>query len=260
LKPLNPDELNGTLATCVRELNKECTASSPSIPTAILFSDQLLIARYMELREQIYAALLELNISNVRRGFERLAYELYGNDKDVNHTGISAKIGNDYLLMLEQFAVGQDITLEKLLTEEVRSIAMEEWQSVREIAACMSRIFEQAIGTLQQQRMNRNRLDLANVIVYIEGHYQDGISLESLAQHFYVSKEHLSRIFKSYTQENITDYIVRKRMEKARELLVQQQLSIKNVAQLTGYDDVAYFHRVFKKHYGITPGEVRKDG
>ncbi|RXZ81938.1 response regulator [Paenibacillaceae bacterium] len=260
LKPINPDELNEALAASVRELNKAEAALSPSIPAAVLFSDRLLLARYMELRETIYAALLELNATNVRSGFERLAGELYGNGEQVDHVGIPAKIGNDYLLMLEQFAAGQGIVLETLLTEDVRSIAMADWQAVREAAVCMSGLFEQTIETLQQQRMNRNRLDLATVIAYIDGHYQEAISLESLAQHFYISKEHLSRMFKNYTQENMTDYITRKRMEKARILLVKQGLSIKHVAQLTGYDDVAYFYRVFKKHYGITPGEVRKDG
>jgi two-component system response regulator YesN len=83
--------------------------------------------------------------------------------------------------------------------------------------------------------------------------------LDTVAQRFFVSKEHLSRAFKSQSGENLSDYISRKRMEKAKELIVEGELAIKHVAKLTGYEDVAYFYRVFKKHFGQTPGDLRKE-
>ena len=46
---------------------------------------------------------------------------------------------------------------------------------------------------------------------YIDGHYQDQISLDSIAKHFYVSKEYLSRLFKSETGENVSACVTRKR-------------------------------------------------
>ncbi|MGO4369210.1 helix-turn-helix transcriptional regulator [Paenibacillus sp. MCAF20] len=46
-------------------------------------------------------------------------------------------------------------------------------------------------------------------------------------------------------------------MEKAKGLIKDQQATIKDAAELCGYKDLAYFYRVFKNHFGITPGELR---
>ncbi|MEK6264348.1 MAG: helix-turn-helix transcriptional regulator [Clostridium sp.] len=84
------------------------------------------------------------------------------------------------------------------------------------------------------------------------------ISLDTIAHHFFISKEHLSRIFKVYTGGNISEYIIRIRMEKAKTLILEDKVAVKHVARMTGYNDIAYFYRVFKKHFGITPGELTK--
>lgn len=56
----------------------------------------------------------------------------------------------------------------------------------------------------------------------------------------------MSKVFKQEYGQNVTDYIVARRMEKAREWLVNKQVSIKAVAEMAGYEDVSYFYRVFK--------------
>ncbi|MNW21702.1 Xylose operon regulatory protein [compost metagenome] len=48
-------------------------------------------------------------------------------------------------------------------------------------------------------------------------------------------------------------------MEKAKALIKDQQMSIKDAAEICGYKDLAYFYRVFKNHFGITPGELRSE-
>jgi two-component system response regulator YesN len=133
------------------------------------------------------------------------------------------------------------------------------WQSVSEAIGDIGRFYGEAIDAMVLFRRDRKQLDLAEVKAHIDHYYQDPISLETIAQHFFISKEHLSRSFKVFTGENMSDYMVRKRMEKAKELIVEQGLAIKHVAQMTGYADIAYFYRVFKKHYGFTPGQLRKD-
>lgn len=110
----------------------------------------------------------------------------------------------------------------------------------------------------QRNLSNRNKLDMAEVQSYINQNYKEGITLESIADFFYISKEHLSRSFKTFSGDTVTDYINRKRMEKAKQLIVEHKLSIKHAAEMTGYTDLAYFYRVFKKHNGFTPGELRK--
>ncbi|MFA9399042.1 MAG: helix-turn-helix transcriptional regulator, partial [Clostridiaceae bacterium] len=86
----------------------------------------------------------------------------------------------------------------------------------------------------------------------------NNITLESVADHFYISKEYLSKMFKIHTKMNFSYYITEKRMKKAKELIVEQGIKIKNVAELVGYVDITHFYKKFKKYYGITPGEMRE--
>ncbi|MMZ67867.1 Transcriptional activator NphR [compost metagenome] len=58
----------------------------------------------------------------------------------------------------------------------------------------------------------------------------------------------------------MNDYIIRQRMNKARKWLADEDMPIKAVAEMVGYEDVTYFYRVFKKHFGIAPGEMRRNG
>jgi two-component system response regulator YesN len=53
------------------------------------------------------------------------------------------------------------------------------------------------------------------------------------------------------------DYIITRRIEKAKQLLQDPSISIKNAAEEVGYSDLNYFHRIFKKVTGMTPAQVR---
>lgn len=120
-------------------------------------------------------------------------------------------------------------------------------------------MFAQAIEDLQETRQKRSKLDMNEVVAFIDRNYKETLSLESLADYFHISKEHLSRSFKTFSGDTVTDYIIRKRMEKAKQLIVEHKLSIKHAAEMTGYTDLAYFYRVFKRHYGFAPGNFAKE-
>ncbi|WP_214630713.1 response regulator transcription factor [Paenibacillus agaridevorans] len=140
------------------------------------------------------------------------------------------------------------------------SVTLRSAASPQEAALAVGEIYALAVEGLLSLRQSRSRLDMEDVVAYIDAHFQDAISLETVSGQFLISREHLSRAFKARTGENLSDYIVRKRMEKARSLIAVDRLPIKHAAQLSGYEDIAYFYRVFKKHFGITPGELRKEG
>jgi two-component system, response regulator YesN len=104
----------------------------------------------------------------------------------------------------------------------------------------------------------KKRVNLQEIKEYIDRNFADShISLEILANKFFVSKEYLSKAFKNTYGCNITEYIVSRRMEQAKKLLQDNELQIKSIAQMVGYEDVSYFYRVFKKYFKISPGEMR---
>jgi len=68
----------------------------------------------------------------------------------------------------------------------------------------------------------------------------------------------LGRIFRDETGENFSDFVIRKRLEKAQELLGNPKLKIYEVADLVGYKQLTYFSRQFREAFGMTPGDFRR--
>lgn len=92
---------------------------------------------------------------------------------------------------------------------------------------------------------------------YILENYTDNtLNVSSIANHFGKSKSHLSHLFKDAAGINISEYIQRLRVEKAKELLVQY--SVKDVVRMSGFWDSQALTRAMKKYEGITPGELKK--
>ncbi|MFC5401452.1 response regulator transcription factor [Cohnella soli] len=275
LKPLDPAEFNEALANCVRGLDRERAEAGEAWAPA--FARQDVHREYTAYRDRTHAGLLELNRAAVSEAFGKLAAFLSASVAPGEEQACVAAVTRDYAALLQPFLAEYELGraadglrnglgdglrdgegLSPDLESEVsRPAAARLDGALSQAVASIARVYEDAMERAAVIRRNRNRLDLEAVRAYVDKHFLDAISLETIAQCFYVSKEHLSRAFKAHTGETVTDYMVRKRMEKARELIVEQELSIKNAAHLTGYDDIAYFYRVFKKHFGCTPGNLR---
>lgn len=99
---------------------------------------------------------------------------------------------------------------------------------------------------------------LKNIIHYLDEHYTEDISLDSLAEQFYISKYYLSREFKKEFGTTIIQYVLAKKITNAKELLRYSNFSIEEIARLCGIDDASYFNKVFKKMEGCTASEYRK--
>ena len=92
---------------------------------------------------------------------------------------------------------------------------------------------------------------------YIQLHFCDSLSTKSLAEHFFVTEAHLSRAFHTRYGLTVTTHIRNLRMDYAQRLLNQTNASISSIALNTGYPDVSYFSRIFRRHAGLTPTEIR---
>ena len=89
---------------------------------------------------------------------------------------------------------------------------------------------------------------------------QQHLSLSAVADHVYVSQWHLSKLLNRETGKSFFDLLGSMRIEKSKTLLRTPGMNIQDVAEQTGYTDVAHFSRTFKKLTGQTPGEYRKGG
>ena len=97
------------------------------------------------------------------------------------------------------------------------------------------------------------------MVSYFEDHYSEKISLDQIAENMYLSPFYLSKIFKGETGDTPIRHLINIRLEKARELLENGcEGSIQEIAASVGYDDAYHFSKLFKKHFGISPSQVRK--
>lgn len=96
------------------------------------------------------------------------------------------------------------------------------------------------------------------VIDYISENYKNHITLDRLAELVHLSETRLSRIFRSITGMSCIDYVIEYRLSKALDMLRSSDMSVIEIAYETGFNNISYFNRTFKKHFNKTPTEYRK--
>jgi len=99
---------------------------------------------------------------------------------------------------------------------------------------------------------------IRQAIGYINLNLSETIGINEIADEVNLSVSHLSRLFKQETGENISNYVAKKRVEKACRLLTFTDLPIQEIGHYVGYLDNSYFVKVFKKHQQTSPSEYRK--
>jgi two-component system, response regulator YesN len=97
-----------------------------------------------------------------------------------------------------------------------------------------------------------------DIIEYINDNYSKTISLDDCSKRFHVSPNYITRLFKKYTDLGFVAYISSVRINKAMELLSDTDLSIKEIAYMTGYNNINYFYKSFNRIAGTSPGGFRK--
>jgi two-component system, response regulator YesN len=113
------------------------------------------------------------------------------------------------------------------------------------------------INDLLQYTENLEKRYTQALFDYIELNYKKNISLDDLASVINKSSQYTSKLFKDIFNINFIDYLTLKRMDYAKELLLNSHYKIKDISQSVGYDDSNYFCRMFKKHTGLTPKEFQ---
>jgi YesN/AraC family two-component response regulator len=96
-----------------------------------------------------------------------------------------------------------------------------------------------------------------SICLYLQGNFQSSLTRASVASHFGLAPNHISRLFRSEGQVRFNDYVNLIRMNRAKFMLRNYNLPLKEIAAKCGYQDVAYFCRMFKKMNKETPTQYR---
>ncbi len=103
----------------------------------------------------------------------------------------------------------------------------------------------------------KNQLFTEYIRGYIETHYMDDISLQDVAAQLHYSDAYFCRFFKQNFDKNFIMYLSELRVEKAKELLEDMTINVKDISAKVGFRDSSYFTKVFKRITGVTPSEYR---
>ncbi len=120
---------------------------------------------------------------------------------------------------------------------------------------CLSRLYENQVNKFEETAKNNTIDDLKD---YMKTNFGYKITLEDLAEHFHLSREHISRYFKKYTGKTVSRFLLEVRIERAKSKLGTTLIPVSDIAEYCGYSSMSNFQKSFKKVTGQTPSEYRR--
>ena len=116
----------------------------------------------------------------------------------------------------------------------------------------------QVIGVMEKRQSEVSRNIIERAAEYMKQNFDRALSLESLADQYFLNPTYFSRMFRQYMGVTFTDYLIELRMERAKELLCQGKYKVYEVSSKVGYTSDKYFCRVFKQYTGQSPTEYSR--
>ena len=102
------------------------------------------------------------------------------------------------------------------------------------------------------------KMEISQVKSFLDEHYKEKLSLESVASHFFIDKHYLARLFKEQYGVTLVTYLQQVRITHAKRMLRFTDKSIEQIGLECGIGELNYFSRVFKKLEGVSPSEFRR--
>ncbi len=133
-----------------------------------------------------------------------------------------------------------------------------ECKSIPELQRRSRRIFEALNARTGEDKKPSTSDRIKEIAEYLkENYYNPDLSIMLLAEKFQMNPSYLSRVFKKQMGVGLSEYLQKIRIESAKELMHKKELSIKEISERVGYNNVMTMNRAFKKYEGTTPGRIR---
>lgn len=150
------------------------------------------------------------------------------------------------------------LTLFEMLQHNIDSNSSDNTEFINYLAwALIVKIHLAAADYSQPRRVKKFTL-AAKVKDFIDKHYKENINLEIIAKAANANKYYMAHVFKTETGFSPMQYVNRRRIGEAQNLLINTKMSITEIAAQVGCNDSNYFQKLFRKNVGITPGYYRK--
>ena len=155
------------------------------------------------------------------------------------------------------------IAAEKFSEEEIESALSYSNILLCNSFVCKQEIFIQHLKAIMTKSKKlssaKTSILVKKAVFYIDGNISRKFSRKDISNDIGTDQDYLTRIFHREMGMNLWDYINTLRLEEGKNLLVYTGLTVKEIAERCGYTTEAYFCNCFRKHYGISPGEIRNN-
>lgn len=210
-----------------------------------------------EIEQQLYEYLRSGNASEARELLNRLF------DTNLHSRQLSSAAAHSFLYQLtatlqrimnsNSLAHGETVVFDQEMVDKILKSSGVEHSCIR-----LHDLAQQIANTQQVRPLGKTEKLVEQIAEYINEHNDDAwLDLNNLSQQFNVTPQYISNIFKKYRNDNIKNYIAKRKLSNAKTLLETTDLPVREIAEKLGYANEIGIIRLFKKYSGMTPGDWR---
>lgn len=263
----NVCELIGAVASLLSESEKEELLSQSKLELALNnrlyeIGEQLdangKTSYPIEEEKQLLAAISAGDKETAQEFLNRLLGHIYFNSGG-EFSIIKARV-NELLVLLSRASIDGGADIEQIFWTNNSLVGeLQKFTDLNQLNTWLSVVMHRYISYVFDFAGIKHVDVIHKATEYIKRHYTSKLTLDEVAGHVYLSKSYLSKIFKEELHCNFASYINNLRVEKSKILLMDQSISLIDLASMVGFEDQSYFTKVFKKIVGVSPGKYREN-
>ncbi|WP_235549416.1 MULTISPECIES: response regulator [unclassified Paenibacillus] len=202
---------------------------------------------------RLIASVKSLNRDDVSEILERIFSQIKGNMA----SPVRAKmVFSELISTINRLCKEYHLDMAELYDQgEVPHEVLARLETLNEIKAWICTVFDRLLTMLACKKNENLSISIQQAVHYINHHYCEDISLSDVASAIAISNNYLSSQFKEEMGISLTEFISDLRVNKAKLLLAEGKMDLKQVSQQCGFNSYTYFLQVFKKKTGMTPKE-----
>lgn len=209
------------------------------------------------LLNKVLVAVEQLNKDHLSQAIDDIINFLE-NSSHIKQVNFRKQCLNLYLMTANKMTPIQVQELNHLVSDNLLSIENKtlSW-SLDMYKTWMNKFFHTIIQWKKEHQIHKKHDVIEEVLIYIDNHFSENLSLSSIAEHFYITPNYLSQLFRKKTNDTFLGYLTKRRIEKAKKLLLDSDAMIYEVCRQVGYEDLKYFRKIFEKNVGMKPSEFK---
>jgi two-component system response regulator YesN len=255
LKPVRASILNEQLENCVKIIKNKRKKANVGLDLNFVSNEY---ANYISYRiTWLNDALLSGSEEKIKTEFDILEEQIQIKFSKIQRRDFIIYFYYRLLNNLQNYIVGCGYQFKQIFSSKFTSFVFGDDTKFIRMLTYLEELYIEANRKIIEFKNKRNKLDISKIMAYITLNYLEEVSLERTAELFSVSKEYLSKIFKDEYKISFSKYIIKLRMEKAMQFVINPSIPLKDIPESSGFFDHAHFYKTFKKFYEKTPGEIR---